>query len=254
MGESRSILIDLDITADLFKEAELFQEQCLDAAERLASIMRGNEIPAEKLCREMIKAAAAKTKPLTPDVVLFKKYVNSFIENPINIPESSDEPGEWTNEALAQLHQVLTSMAESVQNDLNERLLMQDGGQIIRSKKMASYLYKRLRVFHDKWRKAMNMMDPEKQWKVINGMPGNYTDGFGPMFIYMFRNEEYTFHHYILRTLQKEAENFDGGEEPIDPASGRTISVALSEIKTVADFHDFVRANPECGVVIHEVP
>lgn len=235
MGDSRSILADLEINPDLmFQEPEKFQELCLAQAERLASIMQGKELPGDRLCRELIKTAAAKSKPLTENVKSFRTQTEDLIER--SVTGHNDSPVVWDDEELAQLVVVLREQADQIEAQLNDRLIS-GGLSIIRSKRLASYLYQRLRVFHDKWRQAQKLFHPDVNYKVIQGMPGNYKDNAGiPFYVYMWNREEYNFHTYIVHMLDKD-ERFTGIREAV---------------KTVADFHEWVRAHPESEVQIME--
>lgn len=227
MGDSRSILADLEIDPDLmFNAPQKFQELCIAQAERLVSIMQGKELPGDRMCRELIKAAAAKSKPLTDNVKTFKFDVSNYLDG-----------GNWDDEELAQIVIVLREQADQIEAQLNDRLIS-GGLSIIRSKRLASYLYQRLRVFHDKWRQAQKLFHPEISYKIIQGMPGNYKDNSGvPFYVYMWNREEYNFHIFITIQLDKDP-RFTGIRQ---------------EVKTVADFHEWVKVHPESEVQIMKV-
>src|SRR5688500_829570 len=109
----RSILADLDINPDLmFEDPDKFQELCLAHAERLAAILQGKELPGDRLCREMIKAAAAKSSPLTDNVKTFKFDTSNYLDG-----------SNWENEELAQIAAVLKELSEQVEAQLNDRLI-----------------------------------------------------------------------------------------------------------------------------------
>lgn len=227
-SNSRSILADLSIDADaMFTDPDAFHDECMENARRLIDVMEGKELPGERAARDMMKAAIARTLPAGTKVANLRDSVDELL----------GEDDDWTNEELAQLSAYFKRRSEYLESVLVDRLIS-GGRTLVRSKRLASYLYQRLRTFHDKWREAQKLFNPDKSYEVIVGKPGNYKDSHNStFFIYMWNKEEYNFHHYLVHQLSKLEE----------------YSESLSSVKTVADFHEWVKENPDCGVSIVEL-
>jgi hypothetical protein len=205
-----SVLQDLNIDPQLMlDDPDQFAREVLDAGQKLQAIMDGQELPAERAVRAAIDAAA--TKPA--DVAKF----NSFVQ--------IGDLEELSNSELVQLAAFFEQKRKSLLYLLEERFTDKNVLDI-RSKRMASWEYKRLRELYESFKGFRKFFDAEKKYPILSARPGNYQSN-ERLFFYVYQGQEY------------------------GVWAGLAIRLGLNgKFKTRMDFHEYLEEHPELEVQV----